>query len=73
MKLTDFASPLAAKNNFIKMSIGGFAGSGKSRTGSEFIAGAYKYLKCKKPILFIDNEKGSRFLIPFFKNHGIET
>lgn len=73
MKLTDFASPLAAKNNFIKASFGGFAGSGKSRTGSEFIVGSYKYLKCEKPILFIDNEKGSRFLIPFFKDHGIET
>ena len=73
MKLKDFASPLAAKNNFIKASFGGFAGSGKSRTGSEFIAGAYKYLKCTKPLLFIDNEKGSRFLVPFFKEHDIET
>jgi len=73
MNLKDFASPLAAKNNFIKASFGGFAGSGKSRTGSEFIVGAYKYLKCKKPVLFIDNEKGSRFLVPFFKEHGIET
>lgn len=73
MNLKDFASPLAAKNNFIKASFGGFAGSGKSRTGSEFIVGAYKYLQCKKPILFIDNEKGSRFLVPFFTEHGIET
>jgi hypothetical protein len=73
MKLKDFATPLAAKNNFIKASFGGFAGSGKSRTASEFIVGAHKYLKCDKPVLFIDNEKGSRFLVPFFKEHGIET
>ena len=72
MKLSEFATPLAAKNNFIKASFGGFAGSGKSRTGSEFIVGAYKYLQCKNPVLFIDNEKGSRFLVPFFKEHGIE-
>lgn len=73
MKLQDFAAELKAKNNFIKASFGGFAGSGKSRTGSEFIIGAYKHLKCKKPILFIDNEKGSRFLVPIFKDAGIET
>jgi hypothetical protein len=62
-----FASELVAKNHFIKASFGGFAGSGKSRTGCEFVAGAYKLLQCTKPILIIDNEKGSRFMIPFFK------
>jgi hypothetical protein len=72
-KLSDFATPIRAKNNFIKASFGGFAGSGKSRTASEFIIGAYKDLGCSKPILFIDNEKGSRFLIPLFNEAGIET
>lgn len=72
MNLSDFASKIAAKNNFIKASFGGFAGSGKSTTASDFIIGAYKELKLTKPILFIDNEKGSRFLIPKFKNAGIE-
>lgn len=67
IKLTDFASDIVAKNQFIKASFGGFAGSGKTRTASEFVAGAYKQLKCTKPIMIIDNEKGSRFLIPFFK------
>ncbi len=62
-----FASEIVAKNKFIKASFGGFAGSGKSRTASEFVAGAYKQLECTKPIMIIDNEKGSRFLIPFFK------
>ena len=71
--LSDFAAPIKAKNNFIKASFGGFAGSGKSRTACEFIIGAYKELKCTKPILIIDNEKGSRFLIPFFKKAGIEV
>ena len=73
MKLSDFASSLKAKNNFIKASFGGFAGSGKTRTGSEFVIGAYKHLKCKKPILIIDNEKGSRFLVPLFEQAGIQT
>jgi hypothetical protein len=73
VKLTDFATPLVAANHFIKASFGGFAGSGKTRTASEFIAGAYKDLGCTKPILIVDNEKGSRFLVPFFKKHGIEV
>ncbi len=73
MDLEKFATPIAAKNNFIKASFGGFAGSGKSRTGSEFVIGAYKQLKCTKPILFIDNEKGSRFLVPLFEKAGIKT
>ncbi len=73
MKLSDFATKLTAQNHFIKASFGGFQGSGKSRTATEFITGAYKDLKCTKPILIIDNEKGSRFLIPIFKHAGIEA
>ena len=73
MDLKQFAGELQAKNQFIKASFGGFAGSGKSTSASMFIIGAYKALKCTKPILFIDNEKGSRFLVPLFKNAGIET
>lgn len=67
MKLQDFATEMASKGNFIKASFGGFAGSGKTKTASEFLAGAYKDLGHTKPLLIIDNEKGSRFLIPFFK------
>jgi len=73
MKLTDFASSLVSKNHFIKASFGGFQGAGKTRTATEFIIGAYKDLQCSKPILIIDNEKGSRFLIPIFKKAGIEA
>lgn len=73
MDLSEFATELKAKNQFIKASFGGFAGSGKSRTASEFVIGAYKQLGCTKPVLFIDNEKGSRFLIPLFQKAGIQT
>ena len=69
--LASFASPLVAANKFVKVSIGGFAGSGKTRTAAEFIAGAYKDMGCTKPVLLIDNEKGSRFLVPFFKQRDI--
>lgn len=73
MKLENFATAIKADNQFIKASFGGFAGSGKTRTGAEFVIGAYKKMNLTKPLLFIDNEKGSRFLIPKFKEAGIET
>ena len=71
--LNNFAGSLVAKNTFIKASFGGFQGSGKTRTATEFIIGAYKDMKCSKPILLLDNEKGSRFLIPIFKKAGIKA
>jgi len=73
MNLNDFATKLTAENHFIKASFGGMQGAGKSRTATDFIIGAYKDLAFKKPILIIDNEKGSRFLIPIFKKAGIEA
>lgn len=73
MNLKDFANPITSPNAFIKASFGGFAGSGKTRTATDFIIGAYKHLSLSKPILIIDNEKGSRFLVPIFKKAGIAT
>lgn len=70
-KLEMFASPLKAKNNFIKASFGGFAGSGKTFTAAKFIIGIYKEFGLKKPLLILDNEQGSRFLIQMFKENGI--
>lgn len=71
MNLSEFASPLVAENHFVKASFGGFAGSGKSRTASEFVAGVYKDFKCTKPVLVIDNERGSRYLQKFFMDQNI--
>ena len=73
MALKDFATKIAAENSFIKASFGGFAGSGKTRTASELIIGFYKKTGLKAPLLIIDNEKGSRFLVPMFENAGVET
>jgi hypothetical protein len=71
MNLNEFATKITAENDFVKASFGGFAGSGKTRTATEFIIGCYKLMKCNKPVL-IANEKGSRFLVPLFKKAGIE-
>lgn len=67
MKLDDFAGELVASNKFVKAGFGGMAGAGKSKTASEFVIGAYQDLGYTKPVLVIDNEKGSRFLIPQFR------
>jgi len=71
--LDSFATPMAAKNHFIKASFGGFAGSGKSRTATEMVIGAYRQLGCTKPVLVIDNEKGARFLKTHFDKAGIDA
>jgi hypothetical protein len=71
MNLNDFAKSLVAKNHFVKASFGGFAGAGKTRTATEFVIGCYKDMKLKKPVLLIDNEKGSRFLIQIFQTAGV--
>lgn len=71
LSLDDFAGELVASNKFVKAGFGGMAGAGKSRTATEFVIGSYKDLGYTKPVLFIDNEKGSRFLIPQFKAAGI--
>ncbi len=71
MKLDDFAGELVASNKFVKAGFGGMAGAGKSRTATEFVIGSYKDLGYTKPVLVIDNEKGSRFLIPKFREAGV--
>ena len=57
MRLDEFATKLSAKNHFVKASFGGFQGSGKTRTATEFIIGCYKDMKLTKPVLILDNEK----------------
>ena len=73
MKLSDFATDLVAGNKFVKAAFGGFAGAGKSRTATEFVIGVYKLFGYTKPVLVIDNEKGSRFLVSIFKKAGIRA
>lgn len=71
MKLSEFASPLIAESNSIKVAFGGEAGSGKTYTAITFMIGAYKDMKCTKPILYLDNEKGSKFTKPLFDKSKI--
>lgn len=73
MKLEDFATDMTAANRFVKAGLGGMAGAGKSRTATDFVIGSYHDLGYTKPVMVIDNEKGSRFLIPQFKKANIRA
>ena len=57
---------------FAKVGILGFAGAGKTRTGTEIAIGLHKAIGSHKPVLFIDTETGSDFVLPLFQKHGIE-
>lgn len=57
---------------FAKVGLLGFAGAGKTRTGTEIAIGLHKAIGSKKPVLFIDTETGSDFVLPIFQKHGIE-
>jgi AAA domain-containing protein len=73
IRLEDFATEMVARNRFIKAAFAGFAGSGKSTTATDFVIGAYHEFGYTKPILVIDNEEGSRFLIPKFRKANIKA
>lgn len=73
----DFAGELQITVPYFKVSVGGGPGSGKSRTSAEIARGAYlllrerKLMAVEKPLLIIDTEEASQFLVEFFADAGI--
>jgi hypothetical protein len=73
----DFASDLVVTMPYNKVSVGGMAGDGKSRTSAEIMAGIYNLLKKRgllltdAPLLCIDTEDAAQFLVEFFKEQGV--
>lgn len=57
---------------YAKIGLFGFPGTGKTYLACNIAIGLYKYLKCKKPVAFIDTENGSDFSIPRFKEAKIQ-
>jgi hypothetical protein len=57
---------------YAKIGLLGFSGSGKTRTATEIAIGLHKSLNSKKPVVFMDTETGSDFVLPIFQQHGIE-
>lgn len=75
----EFAGPLVVTVPYFKVSVAGMAGSGKSRTLAEIARGAYlllrerKLMAVEKPLLIIDTEEASQFLVEFFADAKIEA
>lgn len=57
---------------YLKMGLFGDTGSGKTWTAAHVAMGLNKLLKSDKPVAFFDTEGGSGFLVPDFKNAGVE-
>jgi len=64
--------PATNQTAFLKAGIMGFAGSGKTFTAKELAIGLSKLVNDGKPVAFFDTETGSDFLIPAFKEAGIQ-
>lgn len=58
---------------FGKVGLYGDAGSGKTFTASCMAIGLHKFAKCTKPIGFFDTEPALSFVLPLFKEAGIEV
>jgi len=58
---------------FLSAAIYGFAGSGKSFTGACIAIGLHHHIKSKGPVVYIDTEAGSDFLLPHYRHNGIEV
>lgn len=69
--------PAESTSAYLKMGMLGFAGSGKTKTAGLTAIGLVKYMQklgvdyAKKPVYFLDTEKGSDWLTPDFQGANI--
>lgn len=64
--------PAQIQQAFLKAGLLGFPGSGKTFTASMLAISISKRLASRKPVAFFDTESGSDYLIPKFKEAGVE-
>lgn len=67
----DFFTEIGNTKPYFKAAFEGDPGSGKSWTTALVAIGLHKKIKSKKPIVLIDTEKASKFLVPLFEEHGV--
>ncbi len=68
-----FFTAIGNTKPFFKAAFEGEPGTGKSWTAALVAIGLHKKIGSKKPIVLIDTEKASKFLVPLFQEHGIEA
>lgn len=64
--------PAVNQTAFLKAGLMGFAGSGKTYTAAKLAIGLAQHIGDRKPVAMFDTETGSDFLIPRFKDAGID-
>jgi hypothetical protein len=69
----NFFSAIGNTKPYFKAAFEGEPGTGKSWTAALVAIGLHKKIGSKKPIVLIDTEKAAKFLIPLFKENGIEA
>lgn len=68
-----FFTPIGNTKPYFKAAFEGEPGTGKSWSAALVAIGIHRKLANKKPIVLIDTEKASKFLVPLFKEHRIEA
>ncbi|MCX6788466.1 MAG: AAA family ATPase [Candidatus Jorgensenbacteria bacterium] len=68
-----FFTAIGNTKPYFKAAFEGEPGTGKSWTAALVAIGLHKKIGSKKPIVLIDTEKASKFLVPLFREHGIEA
>jgi hypothetical protein len=74
---TSLFQPAEVTSAFMKMGLLGFQGSGKTKTAAKVVIGLVRHMReqgisyANKPVMFLDTETGSDWVIPDFKAAGI--
>src|SRR5579864_7853087 len=68
-----FFTAIGNTKPFFKAAFEGEPGTGKSWSAALVAIGLHKKIGSTKPIVLIDTEKAAKFLVPLFKENGIEA
>src|SRR5882762_804024 len=77
-RMSSLFKPAEVTSAYMKLGLLGFQGSGKTKTASKVVIGLVQYMRehgisyANKPVMFLDTETGSDWLIPHFKTAGIK-
>lgn len=64
--------PAVNDQAYLKAGFLGFAKSGKTYTAAKIAIGLHKFIKSGKSVAFLDTETGSSYVLPLFKESGID-